>query len=61
MLEPVVAYNRAAQFRKFFRGDAAFAKRKIGGQPGHAKHEREPFPAERIDQTIDYELAEPGS
>ena len=35
-------------------------KRKIGGQPGHAKHEREPFPAERIDRTIDYELADPG-
>ena len=35
-------------------------KRKIGGQHGHAKHEREPFPPEQIDHTIDYELAEPG-
>ena len=35
-------------------------KRKIGGQPGHAKHEREPFPRERIDRTFDYELAAPG-
>src|SRR5580692_10842791 len=24
------------------------AKRSIGGQPGHPKHEREPFPAEQI-------------
>src|ERR1700728_4014398 len=23
-------------------------KRSIGGQPGHAKHERDPFPAEQI-------------
>ena len=35
-------------------------KRKIGGQRGHAKHEREPFPPEQIDRTIDYELAKPG-
>src|ERR1039458_5880675 len=35
-------------------------KRKIGGQPGHAKHEREPFPPERIDRRLDYELAVPG-
>ena len=35
-------------------------KRKIGGQHGHAKHTREPFPPEQIDRTIDYELAEPG-
>lgn len=35
-------------------------KRKIGGQQGHARHEREPFPPEQIDRTIDYELAEPG-
>ena len=41
---------------------AAFCggKRKIGGQHGHAKHERAPFPPERIDRTIDYELADPG-
>jgi transposase len=25
-----------------------FGKRKIGGQPGHLKHEREPFPAEQV-------------
>jgi len=36
-------------------------KRKIGGQPGHAKHQREPFPPARIDRTLDYELAEPGN
>lgn len=36
-------------------------KPKIGGQPGHAKQEREPFPPERIDRTLDYELAEPGA
>ena len=35
-------------------------KRKIGGQHGHAKHERTAFPAARIDRTIDYELAVPG-
>jgi transposase len=35
-------------------------KRKIGGQHGHAKHEREPFSPEQIDRTIDYELAKPG-
>jgi transposase len=27
-----------------------------GGQPGHAKHERTPFPPERIDRTVEYEL-----
>ena len=27
-----------------------------GGQPGHAKHERAPFPPERIDRTVEYEL-----
>jgi transposase len=32
-------------------------RRKIGGQPGHAKHERTPFPPERIDQTQVYELS----
>jgi len=35
-------------------------KRKIGGQHGHAKHAREPFTPAQINQTIDYELAEPG-
>src|SRR5215210_2109176 len=29
-------------------GDADAAKRSIGGQPGHPKHERVPFPAEQI-------------
>jgi len=32
-------------------------KRKIGGQPGHAKHEREPFGPEQIDDTRHYELS----
>ena len=32
-------------------------RRKIGGQRGHPKHERAPFPPERIDQTIDYEFS----
>ena len=31
-------------------------KRKIGGQRGHAKHEREPFSSEEIDDTRKYEL-----
>jgi transposase len=31
-------------------------KRKIGGQPGHAKHEREPFGPDQIDDTRHYEL-----
>ena len=31
-------------------------KRKIGGQPGHAKHEREPFSFEEIDDVREYEL-----
>jgi transposase len=29
-------------------GDADAAKRSIGGQPGHPKHDREPFPAEQV-------------
>ena len=29
-------------------------KRHIGGQPGHARHERTPFPPDQINQTIDY-------
>ena len=32
-------------------------KRKIGGQPGHAKHEREPFGPEQINDTRHYELS----
>lgn len=31
-------------------------KRKIGGQRGHAKHEREPFTPDQIDQHLDYQL-----
>jgi len=31
-------------------------KRRIGGQPGHARHERTPFAPDQIDQTIDYRL-----
>ena len=32
-------------------------KRKQGGQPGHPRHERPPFEAEQIDDTIDYALS----
>jgi transposase len=35
-------------------------KRHIGGQKGHAKHERPAFPPEQIDRTIQYELSDPG-
>jgi len=31
-------------------------KRKIGGQPGHAKHEREPFSSDDLDDVREYEL-----
>lgn len=31
-------------------------KKKIGGQPGHPRHERPPFPDEEIDQSHDYVL-----
>ena len=31
-------------------------KRKIGGQPGHQRHERTPFTPEEIDKTISYSL-----
>ena len=31
-------------------------KRKIGGQPGHPKHEREPFAPEELDEIREYEL-----
>ena len=31
-------------------------KRKIGGQPGHAKHERPPFSSEEIDDVREYRL-----
>jgi transposase len=31
-------------------------KRKIGGQPGHAKHQRPPFSGEEIDDVREYRL-----
>ena len=31
-------------------------KRQLGGQPGHVRHERRPFPAEEIDHGVDYHL-----
>ena len=31
-------------------------KRKIGGQPGHAKHERPPFPADAVNESHEYTL-----
>jgi transposase len=30
--------------------------RKIGGQPGHKRHERQPFPAEQVDQFVEVTL-----
>jgi hypothetical protein len=33
-------------------------KRKIGGQPGHKKHERTPFPREHVDFFIEVTLPE---
>ena len=38
------------------KSDSGNAQRKIGGQPGHAKHEREPFGPQQIDDTRHYEL-----
>lgn len=35
-------------------------KRKIGGQPGHAKHTRVPFPEDQIDRAYEYDWADPG-
>jgi len=35
-------------------------KRKPGGQPGHTKHTRTPFAAERVDQTYEYDWADAG-
>lgn len=31
-------------------------QRKIGGQPGHPKHEREPFPSDQVNRVRTYEL-----
>jgi transposase len=36
--------------------DAAIGKRPIGGQPGHPKHERQPFPAEQISRSFVHPL-----
>ncbi len=36
------------------------AKRKIGGQPGHVKHERVPFAPEEIDRIVRHEKKAPG-
>ena len=36
-------------------------KRHIGGQEGHARHERPAFPPEQIDRTLSYELSAPGA
>jgi transposase len=41
-------------------GDRGGKKRRIGGQSGHAKHQRPEFPPEQIDKTMEYELAAPG-
>jgi transposase len=35
-------------------------KRHIGGQEGHAKHQRPAFPPEQIDHTFEYELSDSG-
>ncbi len=35
-------------------------KRKRGGQPGHQQKLREPLPAERVDETVDYEIDDDG-
>jgi len=35
-------------------------KRKPGGQPGHLKHTRRPFAAERVDQAYEYDWADAG-
>src|SRR5262245_34187010 len=32
-------------------------KRRIGGQPGHAKHERAPLPPEAVDESFVYRLS----
>jgi transposase len=37
--------------------EADGSKRKIGGQPGHPKHEREPFSPEQITKSVQHELA----
>jgi transposase len=37
-------------------GESNDTKRKIGGQPGHPKHEREPFPPEQVTEFIPHNL-----
>ena len=38
------------------KGNSRKRKRKIGGQPGHAKHERPPFSPDQIDDVREYRL-----
>ena len=38
------------------KGKKKGKKRKRGGQPGHAKHERPPFPSEQVTDAYDYTL-----
>jgi len=40
------------------KGKGRRGKRKQGGQPGHAKHERAKFPPEMLDNTWEYHLSE---
>lgn len=40
------------------KGQGRRGKRKIGGQPGHAKHERRPFGPDQLDAAWDYTLDE---
>src|SRR5579862_7083964 len=37
--------------------EADGAKRKIGGQPGHPMHTREPFPPDQVDQFVTHTLS----
>jgi transposase len=38
-------------------GDSPDGKRKIGGQPGHPVHQREPFPPEQVNQFFEHPLS----
>jgi transposase len=31
-------------------------KKRVGGQPGHKRQQREPLPPDRVDETIEYEI-----
>ncbi len=44
--------------KKTAKGKRRRGKRKQGGQPGHAKHERPQFPPEMLDNTWEYHLSE---